>query len=63
VTPYYQDDAHAKDECDLGGCDICLSYWELLALMLDEQRRRLGYDPLNPPPSLPVAADPKNEDA
>jgi len=42
---------HDKYDCDLGGCDICLSYWELLALMLEEQRRSA--------PSLPVAADPK----
>lgn len=26
---------HTRVQCDLGGCDICLSYWELLDLMLD----------------------------
>ena len=25
---------HTRADCDLGGCDICLSYWELLDLML-----------------------------
>jgi hypothetical protein len=32
-------DPHSKEDCDLGGCDICLSYWELLALMLAEAER------------------------
>lgn len=28
---------HAKEDCDLGGCDICMSYWELLAVMDPER--------------------------
>ena len=27
---------HTRADCDLGGCDICLSYWELLDLMLPD---------------------------
>ena len=45
---------HTRADCDLGGCDICLSYWELLDLMLP--------DGLLPPAAdLPVQGEPQDD--